>query len=42
MHEIELCLDRGIEDRHDVIARERKHAADTEPRERARHDVGAA
>ncbi len=42
VNEIELRLDRGIEHRHDVIAREREHALRTEPRERARHDVGAA
>ena len=42
MHEIELRLDRGIEDRHDVVAGEREHAVAAEPRQRTRHDVGAA
>ena len=42
MHEIEACLDRRVEDRHDVVAGQREHAAAAEPRERARNDIRPA
>jgi hypothetical protein len=42
MHEIELRLDRGIEDRHDVIAREGKHVPAAEAGERTGDDIGAS
>ena len=40
--EIEIGVERRIEDRHDVVAGEREHAAAAEPLERSGHDVGAA
>ena len=42
MHEVELGLERRIEDRHDVIAREREHMLAAQPSERLRNDVGAS
>ena len=42
MHEIEPGLERGVEDRHDVVAGEREHVAAAEPLERTGNDVGAA
>jgi len=42
MHQIEVRLERSIEDRHDVIARESKHALAAEASERLSDDVGAS
>ena len=42
VHEIELGLERGVEDRHDVVAGQREHALAAEPLERAGDDIGAA
>ncbi len=42
MHEIEIGLERGIEDRHDVIAGKREHTPAAEASERLRNDVGAS
>src|SRR3954451_10971257 len=42
VHEIELRLDRGVEDRHDVIARKRENAVRAKTRKRLRNDVGAS
>jgi hypothetical protein len=42
MHEIEIGLERCIKDRHDVIARKRKHTPAVEASERLRNDVGAS
>ena len=42
MHEIETSLERGVKDRHDVIARKRKHARAAETSERLSDDIGAS
>ena len=40
--EIEAGVERGVEDRHDVVAGEREHALAAEALERLGYDVGAA
>ena len=42
MHEIETGVERGVEDRHDVVARKREDAPAPQALERAGDDVGAA
>ena len=39
MHEVEIRLERGIEDRHDVIAREGKHLPAAEATERTSDNI---
>ena len=42
VNEIEAGVERGIEDRHDVVAGEGEHALAAEALERLGYDVGAA
>ena len=42
MNEIELGVERRVEDRHDVVAGQREHAAAAEALQRSGDDVGAA
>jgi hypothetical protein len=42
VNEVEANLERGVENRHDMVAGEREHAAAAEALERSGNDVGAA
>ncbi len=42
MNEIEIGVERRVEDRHDVVAGQREHAVAAEALERSGNDVGAA
>ena len=42
MDEIEIGVERRVEDRHDVVAGQREHAVAAEPLKRSGNDVGAA
>jgi hypothetical protein len=42
MDEIEIGVERGVEDRHDVVAGQREYAMAAEALQRSGNDVGAA
>ena len=42
VHQVEIDVERGVEDRHDVIARKREHSPTPQASESLDRDVGAA
>src|SRR5438067_1708347 len=42
MNQVEIGVERRVEDRHDVVARQREHTVAAEALQRSRHHAGAA